>query len=446
MKFKRNPKKEKQSLGKNYWRLWSAHATSNLGDGVSSIAYPWLASAVTRSPLLIALVAVASRLPWLIFTLPAGVITDRFDRRKIIVAMDVARGILALFVAITVTSQKDSLPDLNEVGSVADLQTNWLLYLVLVVTALLFGCAEVLRDNSAQTLLPSVVEEKQLENANGKMWSVEFVMNSFVGPPWGSFILGIAIFLPFYFDATTFFVSAALIATLIPGMRKIDTEKKSEKINFRAEIKEGFGWLWRHELLRPMAIILGLLNGIGALTTAVFILFAQEVLQTSVLVFAILGTAGAVGGTLGGILGPKISAKLGSGPSLYLTLLTGPLISLIIGFTSSWQLFWLLSAVATVFAVLWNVITVSLRQSIIPTELLGRVNSVYRFFAWGSIPIGTMIGGAIVDLMELTGERELALRTPYFISAALGLALFFFAAPKLTTAKIEKARAEGRKE
>ncbi|MEY2663391.1 MAG: hypothetical protein RIR35_199 [Actinomycetota bacterium] len=446
MKLKRKKDKTHKPLGKNYWRLWTAHATSNLGDGISSIAYPWLASAVTRSPLLIAAVAVASRLPWLFFTLPAGVITDRFDRRKIIVAMDIARGVLALAVAITVTSQKDTLPSLNEVGAITDLQTNWLLYSILVITALLFGCAEVLRDNSAQTLLPSVVEEDQLESANGKMWSVEFVMNSFVGPPLGSFILGVAIFLPFYFDATTFFVSAALIATLIPSMRSVETPKKTEKLNFRAEIKEGFGWLWRHELLRPMAIILGLLNGIGALTTAVFILFAQEVLQTSVFVFAILGTAGAVGGTLGGILGPKISAKLGSGPSLYLTLLSGPLVSLIIGLTSSWQLFWVLSAISTVFAVLWNVITVSLRQSIIPTELLGRVNSVYRFFAWGSIPIGTLIGGSIVDLVEMTGDREFALRAPYFIAAILGLALFFFAAPKLTTEKIEKARAEGRKE
>ena len=446
MKFWKKNRVKSEPLGKNYWRLWTAHATSNLGDGIASIAYPWLASAVTRSPLLIALVMVASRLPWLVFTLPAGVITDRFDRRKIIVAMDIARGFLALAVAISVTTQASSLPDLNEVGKVTALETNWFLYLVLIITALLFGCAEVLRDNSAQTLLPSVVEEKQLESANGKLWSVEFVMNSFVGPPLGSFILGISIFLPFYFDSTTFFVSAALIATLIPNMKPIESSKKSEKMNFRAEIKEGFGWLWRHELLRPMAIILGALNAIGALTTAVFILFAQEVLQTSVLIFAILGTAGAVGGTLGGILGPKISKRLGSGPSLYLTLLSGPLVSLIIGVSSSWQLFWLLTAISTVFAVLWNVITVSLRQSIIPTELLGRVNSVYRFFAWGSIPIGTLIGGALVDLMDAVGDRELALRTPYFVSAGLGLLLFLFAAPRLTTEKIEKARQEGRRE
>ena len=169
MKFWKKNRVKSEPLSKNYWRLWTAHATSNLGDGIASITYPWLASAVTRSPLLIALVMVASRLPWLVFTLPAGVITDRFDRRKIIVAMDIARGFLALAVAISVTTQASSLPDLNEVGKVTALETNWFLYLVLIITALLFGCAEVLRDNSAQTLLPSVVEEKQLESANGKL-------------------------------------------------------------------------------------------------------------------------------------------------------------------------------------------------------------------------------------------------------------------------------------
>ena len=437
MRFKA---KEKVALGKNYWRLFTAHAVSNLGDGIAAIAYPWLASAVTRSPFLIALVAVASRLPWLIFTLPAGVITDRFNRGKIIVAMDIARGCLALLVAIVVTLESDSLPKLNEVSSLTDLETNWTLYIVLIVTALLFGFAEVLRDNSAQTLLPSVVEKNNLESANGKLWSVEYVTNSFIGPPLGSFLLGIAIFLPFYIDSAAFFISAGLIATLIPSLKRVDTEKKVEKLNFRAEIKEGFTWLWSHELLRPMALILGALNAIGALTTAVFILFAQEILETSLFIFAVLGTAGAVGGSLGGILGPKISKKLGSGPSLYLTLLSGPIIALIIGVSSSWHLFYLLTAISTVFAVLWNVITVSLRQSIIPSHLLGRVNSVYRFFAWGSIPIGTLLGGALVDLVELVGDREIALRSPYFLSAFLGLALFIFAAPRLTTAKIEAAR------
>ena len=438
--FKKRQKGKTKPLGKNYWRLWVAHAVSNLGDGISQVAYPWLASAVTRSPLLIAAVAVASRLPWLVFTLPAGVITDRFDRRKIIIAMDITRAFLALLVAVAVTFEVDNLPALDTVGSGIDLATNWFLYTVLIVTALLFGCAEVLRDNSAQTFLPEVVEADQLESANGKLWSVEFVTNSFVGPPLGSFLIGIFVFLPFYFDTATFFVSAALIATLATIARPVKPQAEKKALNFRAEIKEGFTWLWKHELLRPMAIILGCLNGLGAITAATFILFAQEILDTSVFIFAILGTAGAIGGTVGGILGPKISAKLGSGPSLYMTLLSAPVITLIIGLTSSWQLFWALTAIGTCFAVLWNVITVSLRQSIIPSHLLGRVNSVYRFFAWGSLPIGTLIGGALVDLVQLTGDREFALRLPYLLVTVAGLLLFFFAAPRLTTAKIESAR------
>ena len=438
--FKKRQKGKTKPLGKNYWRLWVAHGVSNLGDGISQVAYPWLASAVTRSPLLIAAVAVASRLPWLVFTLPAGVITDRFDRRKIIIAMDITRAFLALLVAVAVTFEVDNLPALDTVGSGIDLATNWFLYTVLIVTALLFGCAEVLRDNSAQTFLPEVVEADQLESANGKLWSVEFVTNSFVGPPLGSFLIGIFVFLPFYFDTATFFVSAALIATLATIARPVKPQAEKKALNFRAEIKEGFTWLWKHELLRPMAIILGCLNGLGAITAATFILFAQEILDTSVFIFAILGTAGAIGGTVGGILGPKISAKLGSGPSLYLTLLSAPVITLIIGLTSSWQLFWALTAIGTCFAVLWNVITVSLRQSIIPSHLLGRVNSVYRFFAWGSLPIGTLIGGALVDLVQLTGDREFALRLPYLLVTVAGLLLFFFAAPRLTTAKIESAR------
>ena len=97
-------------LGRSYWKLWIATAVSNLGDGVSMVAYPWLASAVTRSPLLIAAAGFASRLPWLIFTLHAGVLTDRFDRRKLIVGMDFMRGILTVFVGVIVWSNKDSLP------------------------------------------------------------------------------------------------------------------------------------------------------------------------------------------------------------------------------------------------------------------------------------------------------------------------------------------------
>ena len=430
-----------KKLGSSYWKLWTATAISNLGDGISGVAYPWVASAVTRSPLLIAAAGFASRLPWLIFTLHAGVITDRFDRRKLIVAMDAARGILTLIVGAIVLLNKDSLPSLNELSSITDLETNWPLYITLLITAFLFGLAEVLRDNSAQTLMPSVVEADNLEKANGRLWSAESLTNSFIGPPLGSFIIGIAIYLPFFVDAGSFFVAVALIASISGSFKPIQ-EKPREKINFKSEIKEGFRWLWSHDLLRPMAIILGALNLLGTMVAATFILYTQEVLNTSVFVFAVLGTAGAIGGIAGGLIAPKISEKIGSGPSLWLALAMGPVGAVIIGTTSAWQIVWVVLLFQSFFGVLWNTITVSLRQRIIPTRLLGRVNSVYRFFGWGSIPIGMFLGGGVVTLSQYFVSREMALRTPYFLGAGLGVLLFIFAAPRLTTKAIEQARTE----
>jgi MFS family permease len=432
--------KVKTKLGASYWKLWSATTISNLGDGIVAIAYPWLASAITRSPFLIALAAVVSNLPWLIFSLHAGVITDRFNRKRIIVAMDSVRGLLTIAVGIFVYLERDSLPSLNELATLTNLETNYTLYSVILVAAFLFGLAEVLRDNSAQTLMPSVVEDKDLEKANGRMWSAESLTNSFIGPPLGSFIIAIAIFLPFFIDAATFFVAAALIAGMKPTVKSFAPNAKSGPINFRAEIKEGFSWLWSHSLLRPMAIILGLLNGIFALTGSIFILFAQEVLNTTVFIFALLGTAAAVGGILGGLLGPKISEKIGRGRSLALALFVEPLAVLLIGFTSKWYIVWVLTFFLTFTGVLWNVVTVSLRQSLIPANLLGRVNSVYRLFALGTMPIGTLLGGGLVFVLEGRIGREMAFRSVYFVGAALGFILFIYAIRVLTTKAIEKAR------
>lgn len=428
-------------LGKRYYRLFSSAIVSNLGDGITMVAYPWLASAVTRSPILIALIAVVSRLPWLLFSLPAGVITDRLDRKKLIVSMDVLRGIFTLGVGVLVLAQQDQLPALDELATTA-IETNYVLYGVLLIATFATGCAEVLRDNSAQTVLPSIVEKSQLEKANGRLWSAESVVNTFIGPPLGSFIIGVAIFLPFFVNAGTFFVAAALIATLSGSFSaKANTLSSNQQKNWRIELKEGLSWLWRHQLLRPLAIILGLINGLAAMSAAAYILFAQEILKTSVLEFAILGTGGAFGGILGGVVAHKISAKLGTGPSLGSTMLVGGVLMVATGLVSEWILVWIFTFITTLLAVLWNVITVSLRQQIIPDHLLGRVNSAYRFFGWGMMPIGSIVGGTVIASAELFISREWALRSPFLIGGLLSLILFGFARRILTTERIEAAKA-----
>jgi MFS family permease len=435
--------KEKVRLGAAYWRLWTASVISNLGDGVAQIAYPWLASAVTRNGFLIALIAIAQRLPWLLFTLPAGVITDRLDRRKLMVSMDTIRTALTLLVAFVVLAKQGVLPAPDAIAAGIEIATEPLVYAVLVLAALLLGFAEVLRDNAAQTILPAIVVPEGLEKANGQMWGVEMVANSFVGPPLGSLLLGIGFALPFFLDAGSFAVAAALVFLIAGRFRAHAGDTVPPPIEWRKEIGEGWRWLWRHPLLRPMAIILGMMNGLFALTTATLVLFAQEILHVTPFTFAILGTGAAVGGLAATFWASKVSERLGSGPSLYLALVSGAVTSLITGVVSHWSIVWVMVTVISFTGVLWNVITVSLRQTIIPDRLLGRVNSVYRFFAWGMIPVGSAIGGLLVVGAGAGMSRAMSLRLPWLVAAGCWVLLFAYAAPKLTTAKIEAARAAG---
>ena len=440
------PEAGPKRLGHSYFKLLSASTISNLGDGIAIVAYPWLASAITRNPLLISLVIVVQRLPWLVFSLPAGVITDRYDRRTLMVISNTVRAALTLLVAFAVLGKQGGLPGPDQISDAATvITTDTGLYILILVATLLLGVAEVLYDNSAQTFMPSIVHPGNLEKANGRLWSSEMVANTLVGPPFGALLIALAFALPFFVDAATFGVSAALIV-LIPKCSRatgtsVDTEVPDRK-PWRTELTDGFRWLWGHNLLRPMAIILGLLNMLATMTTATIVLFSQEVLDTTPTEFAIMGTGGAIGGIVGGGTASGISKRIGSGPSLWLTLIVGGATTFAIGLMNWWPPVWLMMGIFMLVAVLWNVITVSLRQTIIPDTLLGRVNSVYRFFAWGMMPVGAVLGGLIVSATDNFTSREMALRMPWFVAGTLHLALFAFAAPKLTTKKIEAARTE----
>lgn len=429
-------------LGSNYWRLWTASITSNLGDGISTVAYPWLASAVTRDPIQIAGIAVATRLPWLIFTLPAGVITDRLDRRKIIISMDLVRMFITVGVGLAVLALGSDLvtPGKIQSGQAGEPANGTALLITLYVAALLFGFAEVLRDNAAQTILPAIVEPELLEKANSRMWGAEMVMNSFVGPPLGGLLIAVAFSLPFFVDAGTFGIAAALIFAISGSGFQATAAPSETRPSFRAEMTEGIKWLWEHRLLRTMGIILGIMNGTFSAAMAVYVLFVQEILDLDASAFGLLLTGGAIGGVIGSFAASKISERIGPGASLFSVLLAAVFTLAVTGATSSAPVVWLMFVIFSLSAVLWNVITVSLRQTIIPSHLLGRVNSVYRFLAWGMMPIGSILGGAIVSVTEQMATRDLGLRMPFFIGAAIHFFLYLWARPVLNTKSIEAAR------
>ncbi len=430
-------------LGASYQKLFIGSAITNLGDGIGTVAYPWLASAVTRNPLLITLIGFAQRLPWLVFTLPAGVITDRVDRRRAMVLMDACRAVITGALAVAVGVRSHALPAPDELVKVVG--TDAPLYGLVLAATLLLGFAEVLRDNSAQTLMPSLVAPEHLEKANGRLWSVESVANTFVGPPLGGLLIAVAFALPIAFDAASFFGAAALVF-LIPGTFRaagpVDAAgEPATRASWRADIREGFGWLWQHPLLKPMAVMLGLMNMASMISGSLLVLYVQEVLKQGATVFAVIGMGGAVGAVVAGAFASWASKRWGAGACLAVTLGGTAVISSLVGLARWWPMVFVLFALETLLGTLWNVITVSLRQTIIPSRLLGRVNSVYRFFAWGMMPIGALIGGVVVAVVDAFSTRTIALRTVWFVNGFVHLVLFVAGRRYLTTDKIEAARA-----
>jgi len=421
-------------INSNFLKLFLASAASNLGDGIALIAFPWLASLLTRDPLLISLVPLFGRAPWLLFSLPAGVIIDRFDRRKLIFFSDCVRAMMLVVVLLTILIFVNETADLSVVESGFSTPL-----LIIYLASLLLGMAEVLRDNAAQTILPTIVGYVQLESANSKLSTVEMVMNSFVGPPLAGLLIAMSLALAFFVNAGVL-VFAALLVFLIAGNFQVDKLKDSPKSKWVDDLKEGVGWLWQHTLLRDLALLLGLTNGAYMMSLATQVLFAQEILSLDPTGFGLLLTGAAFGGVLGGFATPFLVKRIRSGTLLRLALLLFISESMLFGLTSNPIVAWLTLFLGSFAGIVWNVITVSLRQTIIPDKLMGRVNSVYRFFGWGMMPIGTFVGGVLVSVAQFTIGREWALRAPHLLAGLLmffGLVVLYF---RLTNLKIEAAR------
>lgn len=396
---------------RSYKLLLSATAVSNLGDGVSALAFPWLATLITRDPVLIALVAFATRLPWFLMSIPAGAIVDRGDRQKLIVRADWLRmaltfGVIGLILTIP------AFPPLS----------GELFYiLILSGVAFLLGTAEVLRDNAAQTMLPSVVEKDQLETANGQLWTAEQVMGQFVGPPLAGLLIALAVPAPFVLDALTFAVAALAVAAMQLKRRDIPPRRP-----LREDMAEGWAWMKAHPMVLRVAVMLGVMNGASLLGLTMLVLISQERLGLGAFGFGVLMTAGAAGGVTGGLLGPKLIARIGRVTTLKLALVLFPFAFVAIALTTSPFMVAVALFFESLAALLWNIVTVSWRQRIIPDDLLGRVNSIYRFFGWGLTPVGAIAGGVIVASGEGVLGRDLALQLPYLVGAVIlaGVAIY----------------------
>ena len=203
------------------------------------------------------------------------------------------------------------------------------------------------------------------------------------------------------------------------------------------DIKEGLKWLWRHPPLPTMALSLGIFNFLFNGAYSIMVLFALEVLHLRASAFGLLLLAGAAGSFAGSLAGPRVSAWIGSGRALVLIGLLSGLAMVAIAFLSNAWIVAPLLAIEAFGGIVWNVITVSLRQSMIPPHLMGRVNSAYRLVGWGTIPFGALVGGIVA--------KSFGIRAPFYAGGALlivtALTLFRRMIPQIRS--IEEAAAVG---
>ncbi|WP_104116292.1 MFS transporter [Arthrobacter sp. B1805] len=400
-------------LGPSYWKLWVSSGLSNLADGVLKIALPLLAIQVTQSPTLIAGLTVAATLPWLFFALTAGALADRMDRRRLMAWANLSRAVLpALLVAVL----------LLDLGSI------WALYVV----ALMVGVAETLYDTSAQSILPQVVHRDQLSRANGRLYTVELTTNQFVGPPLGGLLVGIGVVAGLVVPAALWCAAVGGLL-LLPGSFRVEREGRT---TLRSDIREGLGFLWNQKVLRTLAAMTGVLNFASSAAFAVLVLFAvgpSSEMGLSEVGFGVLLTTSAVGSFIGSLTAERIEAGLGRAVSLMLTIVGCALFVGAPALSSSPFVLGPIFLLGGLLIVLWNVITVSLRQRITPDRLLGRVNSAYRLLAWGTMPLGAATGGLLA--------QWLGLQAMFGIMGLLTLALLGMM-PILTNRAIAAAEAQ----
>jgi MFS family permease len=330
----------------------------NAGDGAFASALPLLAVTLTSDPVLISAVSAATYLPWLVVSLPAGALVDRRDRVRLMWQAQVVQGAAVTAVAVLVAVHHVSI---------------W----TLVCAGLCLGSAQVVFDNAAQSVLPSLVQKDLLPRANGTLYVVQVIGGSFLGPPVGSALFAVAPVVPFAVDAASFAGSAVLLTGLPRPQPRTEKQGRSET-GFARGVTAGVRWLSRHRLLRIVAVMLAVSGFTDQMGAATFVLFATQTLHVSVRGYGLLLASSAAGSVIGGLVNPVLARRVGPVPLLVIVTCIGSARALGMGLAPNAVVLGALMACGGFSTTLWNVVTVSMRQREVPAELFGRVNSTRR--------------------------------------------------------------------
>lgn len=366
-----------RGLGRDYRRLWSASTISTLGDGVSFAALPLLATTITTDPILIAALAATTNASWLLLSVVAGAVSDRFDRRTLMVLAQCVQAVLVAVIGVL---------------AVAGLGRIWPLYPL----AFGLGAAEVLFEASSRALVPTVVGRAELEAANGRLVAAEAVTRDFAGPPLGAALFAFAIPLPFWLDAVTFVLSILLLSRIRTAARTAAPPRRPLVI----EIAEGLRWLGGNRLVRNLTVIAAAGNFCEAMPLAMLVLYAHQVLGLGAEGYGLLLAGMAVGGVLGGLVSRPAVDRFGGRSVAIGVQVAGPVTLLAIGlFGRSPVVVVALFTLSTMGLSLWNVMSTSLRQRATPNELLGRVSGASRMITRSGGVLGALAGGAVASAL-----------------------------------------------
>jgi MFS family permease len=379
------------SLGRPFWTFWTAAALANLGDGIRVAAFPLLAAALSSDPRAVAAVAAAQFLPWLVTGLYAGVLADRRGARALLAATDAARVLVLVTLAAAVAA-------------------GWATIVLVAAAAFLLGATETVRDTAAQTAIPKLVPDAELERANGRLVAGEVVGNEFVGPPLGAVLFAAGAAVPFAVNGASLALAVMLMLSLPLSL----TRRMPVEPGTPVRVLDGLRWLVRQPVLRTLAFTVAAIAAADSAWFAIFVLFAREHLGLHALGFGLLLATGAVGGLAGSFAAGRLIAafrhrnvlswSMASTAGLPVLLVVAPnLVAAVV----------VVTATSAAFAVL-NVAALSIRQRLVPDGLVGRVVTASRTLTYGCGALGALTGGA---LAAAAGTE-----TPFVFSGLIAIA------------------------
>jgi hypothetical protein len=387
-------------LGPAFANIFTANLASSLGDGIARIAIPLLAARLTDDPLLIALVAALMLLPWLFFAIPAGILIDRIDRRVALAMAQAVRTVLGVVLFALVLT---------------DELTIWWLYLVIFV----YGTFETVYDGAIRAVVPSVVGPADLPRANSRVEGAEQVVQNFLSGPLTSALFALSALIPLGINGLVFALAGGLALLLPKAASGRQFAEARDVAPWYRQVADGLRFLRGHRMLRTLWLFSTAIGLLHSAAVASFVLFVLDRLAVPEALFGVFMLSGAAGGLVGAVLADRLKSLWGTGLTMAVMNLASVLALVLIGAV---PVVWVSAAgyfVSAFGVTVWNVLVMSLRQTMIPGRLLGRVHGTWRTLLWGTMPLGALIGGLI-------GRVDLAL--PFLLGGGLAtvLALVFF--------------------